>query len=173
MNRKTALTVTLIVVVAALIVCLVPWPIPYRQTLNAVKIDASGKELGAVQIPFEGTKYTSLILGSTLDVTFGPIEDFHGTAVKTSTFRSSPFHPYLTLSKGITNTTFEGDLTDAIKNDGLTSTSYTCHLRISPDLDRWYIHIVTNNEQECYYVGAFRGSFSTAQLYEYFNSRNA
>ena len=172
MNRKTALTIVLVLAAAALVACLIPWPVPYRQTLNAVKIDASGNELGTVQIPVDGIKYTSVLLGDTLKATLGPIEDFPDTTIDSSKFRTSPFYPYLTQSFGIADTSYEGDLIDAIQNDGLTHNSYTFHLRTSEDLDRWYIHIVQNNEQEVYYVGSFSSSFTAAELYEYFNTTN-
>ncbi len=171
MNRKTTLIITVVLAVA-LIVCLVPWPIPCVQTLNAAKLDAAGKALGTVQIAVEGTKYTSVLLGDTLVATLGPIEEFPDAQIDSSKFRTSPFHPYLAQSFAIADTSYEGDLIDAIQNDGLTTNGYTFHLRLSPELDRWYIHIVHNNEAEAYYVASLSGDSTAAELYEYFNSRN-
>ena len=170
--KKKLLLIIPVVFILAMIACLIPWPIPYCKTLNAVKIDASGKELGTAQITVDGIKYTSVFLGTTLEATFASIEESPDFKINTSKFRTSPFYPYLTQSFVIADTSYEGELIDAIQNDALTNNAYTYHLRTSEDLDCWYIHILQNNEQEIYYVGSFSGSFTSAELYAYFHTTN-
>lgn len=145
--------------IALLAVCLIRWPLPYHKTVQAVKLDAQGKELGTVQIRLEGTRWISLLLADRLKVTLGPIDDFPSTKVDTDTFKQQITEEFLSHSFGIVSTNFSSDD---------PSHSYAYHLHVSPDLDRWMIHIVVDNAEEFYYIGCVSGEASTQELLNYF-----
>ena len=63
-------------IVAILLVCILPWTTPVKKTLNAVKLDAEGNELGTVQIQLEGKKRDYLFRTDRFDVDITPFDNF-------------------------------------------------------------------------------------------------
>ena len=157
MNKKAKWI--LWILIALLVISLIPWPIPYHKTMNAVKLDAQGNQLGTVQIQFDGPRWTSLLLADRIRVTTSPIDGFPSTKVDTGKFTQQITEEFLSLSFGIVSTDF-------ISNDH--SHGYSYRLHVSPDFDRWMIHIVVDNAEEFYYIGCVSGEASTQDLLNYF-----
>ena len=63
-------------IVAILLICILPWTTPVKKTLNAVKLDAEGNELGTVQIQLEGKKRDYLFRTDRFDVDITPFDNF-------------------------------------------------------------------------------------------------
>ena len=47
----------------------------------------------------------------------------------------------------------------------------SCYISISPDFDRWCIHINQDNELDVYYLGSVSGQHLEEALQEYFADR--
>ena len=165
MNRKTKRTIIFICVAVLLIaalLCFLPLPTRVNLTLNAVKLDAEGNEIGTVQIPIQGTKWLSLFRQDRLDVTVGGFDDILPAQIDTSQLRKNSFEEYYRTTFGIVSTAFDSP-------NELASTSYTYTLEVCPKFDRWLILIRSGMDTKACYLGSISGNYTTLALLEYFN----
>lgn len=159
---KKRLLVIGAIVIAIIAICLLSFPIPYNQTLNAVKLDAVGNEIGTVQISIEGRKWCSLLQKDYLDVNVGGFDDILPMQINTSEWRKNVFEEYQSATFAIVNSSLGS-------TDGTASTVYGYTLNVCPDFDRWVILIRSGTVTQAYYVGSISGNYTTEEIAEYFN----
>lgn len=168
-KRKFSILVTIVALVA-LAATLIPWPVPWNKTLSAVKLDQQGNELSTVQIPLKGIRWTSLLLADRLKVELGPIEGSPSTDIDTAMFSKRISEDFLSISIGIACTNSENKPKEGsnIDQSNYVTHSYRYDVYISEDYDRWFIHIMKDNETGTYYTGSISGKDSTQELWDYF-----
>lgn len=167
--KKLLITVCAILILAA-VVCLLPIPSIFSETMNAVKLDAQGNIIGTVQIPIQGTKSKSLLQTKLRNVKIGAFDDLGETKeLPMSQFSQDPVQGYWKVSIGIGNTDFDMPTPENPSIGSITANSYLYTLAFSEDCDRWCIHISSGNVEEAFYVGSFSGSYSARDLAAYFD----
>lgn len=162
--RNKALKIIGLVLIVAIAVCLIPWPLPVSQTLTATKLDAQGNSIGTVEISMRGFKTHSLIFGEKwYRLKIGAFEGYLATELQMSRFNSPSLEDYKSLTGVINNVSHEGDLEQAIKDDALIHTSYMYTICHSPDYDMWLLKM----DDTCY-IGSLSGDYTTEEIAEYY-----
>ena len=144
-------------VLILVLICLLPWPTKVDLTLNAIKLDSEGEEVGSQQIIMEGQKLDYLFKDARMNLSFTPFDGF--VWIK----------PTEVQPAGTT-----GNIWHALENDILYVRYYGCdraaniHLLIlgfSPDLDRW---ILLDHTDNVCYVASVNADHTVQELKEYF-----
>lgn len=157
--------------VAVLVLSLLLLPRTSAMTLNAVKFDVAGQEIGQVEISLKYT--TASTLSKSLNsVTISEFDGFCGTTITDVSRSSSPFRDYLSITVGVGNLTGDLPTKDNPSLDGIQSQGFRCILKVCPDLERWMICIQnTDSKEEYFYVSSASGTVTAQELLDYFDFR--
>ena len=169
MKKKTIVLLLICFLAAAVVFCLLPLPSKHTATLNAVKLDASGNEVGQVEIPLEYVMVGPIFDKKLSRVSIGAFDGIGATDDQTITKKL--FDDYYSVTFGVAG--IDGPSLDELKAqdvpslDEFTSYSYRYIIEASEDTDRWCIRIALEGT-EYYYVGSLSGNSSTAELMDFF-----
>lgn len=167
-TKQIIITVSILVVVAA-IACFVYLPSSYSHTLNAVKLDADGNEIGTVQITMRGIKWSSLLLPDRLTVTVDPFDGLKKLDLDSAEFRSTRWYDYLETSFVHVHSDMDTSLDGKEMLDSFTSETFQFSIKLSPDFDRWSICRILDKTERVYYLTSISGNYSTQELLDYFS----
>lgn len=165
--KKKTIIVILCVLVAATVLCLLPLPSSFTATLNAVKLDSDGKEVGKVEIPVEYTLKGPVFKKELKSVS---IEEFDGIdSIEDRELERQLFDDYFSVTFGFGVLSL--DETSTLNDPYLAppkSYSYRYVIKVSEDVDRWFIMITPSEGEEYRYVGSISGKYSTEELADFF-----
>ena len=159
MHKRSIIFIAIIVLLfIATLVYIIPYSSAVPQTLNAVKVDAQGNVIEAVEISVQGKLKTYLFREDRLDIYIPAFDGFNW--IKLSENQPS----------GV-----EGKLVDAPEND-IRYTALAGYkdndvhfltLGFSPDLDSW---ILVDSTENVFYVACVSGKYTTQELITYFRA---
>ena len=157
--RITALCIVAALIVAALLY-FVPWSTPVDLTLNAVKLDENGNEIGTAEIHIKGHKLDDLFRDSRLDVDIEPFDVVENAQLVQGSNGSGSI------------TTF--NFTDV----PMMELYFTCNDKQENDFT--WLHLTFTEEMDCfvlrllrdsgnmYYVASSSGNYDTQGVIDYF-----
>lgn len=159
-KKGLMICIVVVVLVSAVVLSVFPWPSTFSHTLNAVKLDSRGNEIGIVQLQISGIRTRSLFKSRLAQVSVEGLDSHPALTVSFAREGSQPGpysdnysanfnHVYISLTPG-----------------GGGSLFGTIHA--SKDLDRWMIHLRPGDGGEAYYMASVSGAYSPEELIRYF-----
>ena len=166
MKAKKTFLIIGIILMLAFIVGVILYYVPYvtkiNITLNAVKLDENGNEIGTVQIVIQGNKQDYLFQEDRVDLSIEPFDNLVNITPSNQDGIAGVIHP-----------TFVGDYSLVYYGASVQTTvnvtdAYAfCTLAISDDLGRWAFRR-SENGKETYYVASVSGNDTTEELIAFF-----
>lgn len=139
---------------------------PIDFTLDAIKLDADGNEIGTAKIHIYGDRLPSFLTEERIVLTIDPFDDLY--QIEDAKLNDKIGHVQH-IGKDPDNPGFLRLLYNA-KRTGTTDT-ITCVLTFSPDMQCFAFHCYPfgSDYKETVYVGSVSGDYSTRELIEFFN----
>lgn len=161
MNKRSMIFLAVILVVfLAVALYFVPKITPVQLTLDAVKVDGDGNELGTAQILISGSKLDYLFKPSRIDVYIHPFDNY--TAIGPTTYVTR----FEEIPGMIEN--YPGREFLYARYSGFSDRSgYLSSFRLafSPDLTCWAF---CDHQNSVFYVASVGNECTTAELVDYF-----
>ena len=163
----------IIIIAVVLMASFAHFELPYEHTLNAVKLDAQGNEIGTVDIPIQGIVRRSLLLPDELLAQVREFDSISGFDVDSAKYEKFVGDDFLHCTFATTDLGSKDDILHAFTNGSgeLNPTSYTYSVSISEDFDRWLIHVVVDDNEPVYYLATVSGKYTTQELQDFFEAR--
>lgn len=173
MRKKIFIPIIILVLIIALACCFLHFQLPYEHTLNAVKLDAQGNEVGTVEIPVTGTARRSVFHLNRIIAEVAPFDGISGFDIDSAKYEKFIDEDFLHRTFSITDIGSKEDIMDAVSSDfeGYSPTSYTYYISISEDFDRWLIHVVVGDNEPVYYLASVSGKYTAQELRDFFGTR--
>ncbi len=148
----------------------VPLPHTSKVTLHTVKLDASGREVGRVDIPVEYTVSRSLFVKDLKSVDVG---EFDGVSSKKIRMIDRPTQmpmDYYVYTIVVGNLTGDLPTPENPSLDSLQGSSYRYIFHVDKDYDRWMIRVLEGEaaEEEFLYVASVSGKHAPQEMLEFF-----
>ena len=160
--KITALCIVAALIVAALLYY-VPWSTPVDLTLNAVKLDENGNEIGTAEIHIKGHKLDYLFRDSRLDVEIEPFDSLSRFKLSGSQNGTGSIHTYY----------FDNRLRDvyAFLYDEKTKGYKHLLITFTDEMDRFVLRVMGSDDgDDVFYVASASGKYDTQGILDYFNS---
>jgi len=164
---KRRLLFCLSVLLAAVVLCLLPLPSYHSVTLQAVKLNTDYHEVGRVEIPVKYMTSGPAFWKTLKHISVEKIDGFSGFDERN--VNKSSFEDYYSVVFG--NSVISGDMPtpDNPSLNSLTSIAYRCILKVSDNLDCWYIRITTTDgESDFIYIASVSGESTVEEMLDYF-----
>lgn len=166
MKRKTAIITGIsILVVLVLLICVIPIPMKFQPTMQAIKLDGEGNQVGTVQLQLDGWIARSLWSKSLWSLNILSFEDYPEADVPVSRASKDIQGGYNTTSVVINL------ITPELLTEGGEGESYGFHVAYTDDLECWCIRVDTGGVPGHYYLGSASGETSAQELMEIFKNR--
>ena len=160
-KRAMIFVVVVLILTAAVLICVVPRFTKVDIFLNATKFSAQGETVGTYEIAIHGNQLDYIFGDSALDVNISAFDSY-------SQFEAARSGKY--GSEGLVHTEPGTEIFCALYSAWNTDTDTVAIFDIyfSPDLDRW---LFLNVSDKLYYVASASGSHTTQELVEYFSAQ--
>lgn len=158
MARKKELIViiTMIIVAAAILICLWPRTDKIIYTLDATQFNANGEQIGSAQFLVESLQKRTLLQDSQAELSIQPFDGLSWLKIVAS---GDEFPAYYQL----------GEIYYLFYSawDQILDEAILCTLAFDAQMDRW---MILNNARQTYYVASVSGAYTLEELTSYFSS---